>query len=191
MKKKKQLLTDRLILKEFESLSDEEKYKLKYDIFNGVDNVVINNTLIVEILEERKETKYSLELAQEFIDSTTKNTYRFAIYNKESEFIGIIGADLNQINKNATVGYWISQSQRRKGYISEAIKVLIKSCFEDLKLHRLGGSVFSFNEVSSKVLENVGFEKCGMRKESYYRNGAFQDDILYELLEKNYKLSNS
>jgi RimJ/RimL family protein N-acetyltransferase len=73
--------------------------------------------------------KYDLKDSLEFINLET-DRYIFVIYNKQNEFVRVMGIDsINRFNNTEDLGYWISKNQKRKGYISQALKIFLQSCF--------------------------------------------------------------
>ena len=65
------------------------------------------------------------------------------------------------------IGYWISEDYWNKGICTEALKILIKYCFEVKKYNVIWGTYFVDNLASGRVMEKCGFEKI---KEQTYLN---------------------
>ena len=76
---------------------------------------------------------------------------------------------------NAQIHYRLSQAERRKGYITEAVKCILKWCFDIVDLHRIYTFVTEENVPSSKVLLKCGFVLEGIMRQSsvnkYTKNG--------------------
>ena len=66
------------------------------------------------------------------------------------------------------IGYIFNPAFQNKGYASEAARAVIKYAFKELRVHRVVGYTNPDNIPSCRVLE-----KCGMRKEGYFRKKAF------------------
>lgn len=61
--------------------------------------------------------------------------YGIYIHN---EYIGNISIfDINTKKKSGEIGYWLSAAHTRKGYMTEAVKILEKEAFEKMKLNRI------------------------------------------------------
>lgn len=179
------ILTPKLTLKRILELEQIKKNKLAEEIFESIDDQIINNTLIIEILQKRNETKYSLELAESFVNNSDPNNQTFAIYNIENEFVGIIGIEINTYNNNGNLGYWISKHQRKKGYIKQALPEFITYCFKILNLHKLTAETFSINKISTKILKKNNFKLCGTKKDQFKRNDKYYNEKIFELLNPN------
>ena len=70
------------------------------------------------------------------------------------------------LNKRADISYFIGNKEFwGGGYTTEAISLVIKYSFEELRLHRLEAGVIDGNEASKAVLLKNGFELEGVFKE--------------------------
>ena len=103
----------------------------------------------------------------EIIKTIFNNDSIFAIELKSNKkVIGCIGYH-NKDNSNLKnlkddeieIGYWVSEDYWNKGICTEALKKLIKYCFEIKKYNVIWGTCFYDNLASGKVLEKCGFIK--------------------------------
>ena len=118
----------------------------------------------------------------------SKKAYNFCITLKENnKVIGGVGlgvGDIDWKNKNAEIGYWLGKKYWGQGLASEAVKLIVKFGFEQLKLHRIYGIVSEENIASQKVLEKCGFKLEGELKEEFYRDKKWHNGLIYGLLNK-------
>lgn len=71
-----------------------------------------------------------------------------------NEYIGNISVfDINQKNKSCEIGYWLSSFHTRKGYITEAVKIMEKEIFDEMKLNRIQIKCNEKNEASFGVIK--------------------------------------
>jgi ribosomal-protein-alanine N-acetyltransferase len=184
--KKSKLETKDLILININKLNQIQKETfVKQQVEEFEDEEIINNTGICEFLKGRE---YNIEDTKKFMNLET-DRYVFVIYNKQNKLVGVIGIEsINRYNKTGDLGYWISKNQRRKRYISQAIKIFLQSCIQDLKLNKINSSAFDYNIGSNKVLQNIGFKQIGIKKENRFRNGEYCDENMYELFQKDLKI---
>ncbi len=138
---------------------------------------------------------YPKDGAQKFIRSSFSNikknkAYELAIVLKESDkLIGIVSLlSVDMKNNNAELGYWLGKKHWGKGYVTQAVKLILDFGFNQLKLHRIYAKLFDKNIGSKKVLEKTGFKLEGTFKEHQYRHKKWQDVLRYGLLKKDYKL---
>lgn len=73
-----------------------------------------------------------------------------------------------------------------KGYGTEAIELVLKFVFAELKLNRLQLEVFSHNERGIRAYEKNGFKREGVLREALHYNGAFSDEIIMAIIRSDY-----
>ena len=112
-----------------------------------------------------------------------------AVDGEKTKPIGSIGLHrLNNKDHNATLGIAIGdKAYWSKGYGTEAARLIIKYGFEQLNLHRISSSVYSFNQRSFRMHLKVGFTEEGRRKENLFKNGAYYDEVVFGLLREDWK----
>ena len=83
----------------------------------------------------------------------------------------------------AELGWVLHPDHAGHGYATEAVRALIRLCFEDLGLRRVTAACFAANDASWRLMERVG-----MRREAYavrdalHRSGEWLDGMEYALL---------
>lgn len=91
-------------------------------------------------------------------------------------------------NRNAYIGILIgNKNQRRKGFASEAVKIIINLAFKYWNLHKLYALVCSANLPSLKLFEKLNFTKEAVLKESLFIDNTYYDQIIFSLLKKDYE----
>ena len=102
----------------------------------------------------------------------------------DGTFAGVIGlSDIDQTNRSAHVGYWISREYRNRGIMTLALSLICDYSRDDLKLSRLHTKVLEYNPSSMKVLIKNGFAIEGFLRESYMFEGKlYSEFILGKLL---------
>lgn len=83
---------------------------------------------------------------------------------------------------NADIGYWIGESYWGKGYGTEAVRLLVRYAFDELKLIRVYASVFESNRASMRVLEKSGFHLEVIIKSGIIKNDVVMDEYVYSIL---------
>ena len=86
--------------------------------------------------------------------------------NSDDKIVGSI--TLSQIFRgnfcNAYLGYFIGAEFGGKGFMTEAIELVLRYAFKNLKLHRLEANVQPVNLASIAVLKKNGFTKEGFSR---------------------------
>jgi RimJ/RimL family protein N-acetyltransferase len=83
----------------------------------------------------------------------------------------------------AELGWVLDPQYAGRGYATEAVRELIRLCFEEIGLRRVFAGCFADNEASWRLMERVG-----MRREAYsvgdalHRSGRWLDGVNYALL---------
>ena len=93
------------------------------------------------------------------------------------------------VSQSASLGYWIGKRFSRKGYMYEALEILLPSLFLDLRLNRIEAATLKNNVASRGLLEKIGFVKEGICRSYLKINGKWQDHVLYSLLEEDFKIN--
>lgn len=136
---------------------------------------------------------YTLKSAEEFIKLTqkywkNKSEAQFGIEDKETgKIIGMIGLmNLDFKAKKAEVGYWVGKKYWGKGIAKEALKLILKYAFKDLKLNRVYAKVASMNVPSCKLLKKCNFKLEGrLRKDGKFK-GKWDDLLIFGILKEEY-----
>ena len=74
--------------------------------------------------------------------------------------------------QSAYVGYWIDEAKAGHGYTPEAVVVLARFCFEDLRLHRIQIAIIPRNRASRRVVEKLGIREEGIAVRYLEINGV-------------------
>jgi len=69
-----------------------------------------------------------------------------------------------------------------KGYGAEALGLALQFAFQELNLHRVQLTVFSYNQRAIALYEKLGFRREGVFREHIERDGARYDMYLYGML---------
>ena len=81
--------------------------------------------------------------------------------------------------KNGILGYSIDKEYEGRGYMKEAINLVLEYAKDYLDLHRIEASALTTNERSKGVLLACGFEEVGVNKKYLYINGKWSDHITF------------
>ncbi len=114
----------------------------------------------------------------------------FAIADKTSlAYIGGIDlTSIDSIDRVAILSIVIGDpSNRNKGYGSEAIQLLLKHAFQELKLHKVELNVSAENEQAVRCYAKNGFQIEGRKRDHSFVNGGYIDEIQMGILESEYR----
>jgi ribosomal-protein-alanine N-acetyltransferase len=112
-----------------------------------------------------------------------------------SEDAAIAGAiHLNEIIRrsfqNAFVGYFIGAPFARRGYMTEALNLVVAHAFRHLKLHRLEANVQPGNKASRRLVERAGFRLEGYSPRFLKIGGRWRDHERWAITVEKWKATN-
>lgn len=86
-------------------------------------------------------------------------------------------------NTQAELGWTLDPAHQGRGYATEAVRELMRLCFEDLGLRRIEAHCFADNEASWRLMERVGMRREGLfRADSLHATRGWIDGMSYGLL---------
>jgi RimJ/RimL family protein N-acetyltransferase len=74
-----------------------------------------------------------------------------------------------------------------QGYGTEATRLMLDHAFGALGLHRVGLTVFEFNERAIRSYRKVGFTPEGRAREAIWRDGRYWDEVAMSILEPEWR----
>lgn len=113
----------------------------------------------------------------------------FEIHLNGGALIGVAYVtDISKHNQHGLVGVTIGDRERwGQGYGRESLELLLRYCFEELGLHRVGAETFEYNAAWKRLVQEAGFEKEGTARDYLRRDGTYWDKETYSLLEREYR----
>lgn len=141
----------------------------------------------------RDDAFFTLEHHVRLIDKYREDRYEdaryaFGIFRQDSdELVGVI--TLSDIIRgpiqSCFVGYSMDQDHNGKGFMTEAVELVVAYGFRALNLHRIEAGVMPSNAGSQRVLEKCGFEREGLWRKNVRINGKWEDHYAYGIINPN------
>lgn len=183
---KMEFRTERLYIRPVSIEDKESMYRYRSD-----SDTIKYLSLIPESVEDVavfiNKTSFELNVAGTW--------FQFVIIEQSSGIligdIGIHFLGTDSENKQVEIGYTLDKDFRRKGYATEALKIIIDYLINSLNKHRIIASIDPANLDSIKLVERLGFRKEAHFVESIFFHGKWVDDLIYALLAKEWKPFNS
>lgn len=173
------LESSRLILRKF-SIDDA-----KYMFENWASSETVTKYLTWNPHESVEKTKLYLE----YLDEQYKNpqVLNWCIQLKEIDLpIGGIDARLiSEPLKSFDIGYSIGEKWWNKGIATEALKMVIKYLFTDLKANRIEAYHDIRNMASGRVMQKCGMMFEGILREAKMARCGAVDVCLYSILKRD------
>jgi len=115
----------------------------------------------------------------------SQKLYYFAIRAKaDGRLLGKASViEVDWPNSFCSIRFGIGQAEdRRKGYATQAIQMLLRYVFAELNLYRVGATVPEYNEPAAALLKKLGFVEEVRRRQALERDGRRWDMVHYGLL---------
>jgi len=138
--------------------------------------------LFGEYLPLRQRSKTDLEKQY---DKSPPEAKSFFIEKKDGTKVGGIIHFL--VGELLEIGYALMPSERRKGYCTEAVDIMVDYLFLSKDIVRIQAHTDVRNVASQKLLEKVGFKKEGTVRKSIFIRGEWRDCYLFSILREEWK----
>ncbi|MDR2125742.1 MAG: GNAT family N-acetyltransferase [Prevotellaceae bacterium] len=130
-------------------------------------------------------SRYALKL---YIENSYKDIFetgqlRLMIENKTTgSAVGTVDLfDFDPMHERIALGVLIyAESNRRQGFATEALNLIVDYCFNILRLHQVYCNVDESNTKSIKMLTNIGFDIVGIKKQWMKTSNGWQNEILLQ-----------
>ncbi len=143
---------------------------------------------------DQDDYSYYRQMVNKGIESYRFSQFLFLIINNESgQTIGECGFhSINNKHFKGELFYLLRHDDfKQKGFMTEALPIVLDFGFNKLKLHRIEALVAPWNEPSIKLLNRFGFIKEGTRRQDYLLDGKFEDSDSYSLLKPEWEKANN
>jgi len=115
------------------------------------------------------------------------DAFRFVIENETGEVVGDLTTHHCDPRAGAfSYGIVIRRAHRRCGYATEAIALVLRYYFRELRYQKATATVFSFNEVSARLHEKLGFQLEGRIRRTQFTDGALHDELIYGITAEEF-----
>ena len=113
-----------------------------------------------------------------------KTWHSFAIYHINGKLLGSISVSVTA--KMGVIGYWIRQSEQRKGVVTAALELILSYSFNYLKLDRVELIIAVDNIASRKTAEKIGATESYTIAKHIMTETMEHDAIVYKLERGQY-----
>jgi RimJ/RimL family protein N-acetyltransferase len=119
-----------------------------------------------------------------------QSLFMFKIEDSESHrSIGHVQLFVDRTNNMAMMGRVLvgPTALRGKGLGQLAVDLVLRHCFQTLRLHRVSLNVYDKNPAAIRCYEKSGFIREGILREATLVDGEYRNSILMGILESGYK----
>ena len=92
--------------------------------------------------------------------------------------------------RQAELGWVVDPDHARRGYATEAVRELLRYCFEELGVRRVTANCFLENDISWRLMERLGMRReTHAVRDSLHRSGRWLDTVAYAMLDDEWPLA--
>jgi len=126
--------------------------------------------------------------ADQALDRGKTHEYKWVIENLNGELVGM----LNTHTCDPRVGTFqygvaVKREHWRKGYASEAIRIVLGYFFRELRYQKVNGHVYAFNEPSLGLHRKLGFREEGRLRRMVYTDGRHFDEVIFGMTVEEFE----
>jgi RimJ/RimL family protein N-acetyltransferase len=128
---------------------------------------------------------------REMAEQTTKQAdsmrWSFVVESLAGEFAGV--GNLNSYNgKDGTFSFAIRifRPFRGRGYAKDALRILLRYGFLELRCQKANSATVSCNEASIRLHESLGFRIEGRIRRNVFTDGQYYDEVLFGMTREEY-----
>ncbi|MCM5553054.1 GNAT family N-acetyltransferase [Pleomorphomonas sp. NRK KF1] len=114
-------------------------------------------------------------------EAAEQTGFAFLIFRRDDDALlgGITLSNIRRgVSQSCCLGYWMSARHAGRGYMRRAVDLVLKFCFDELRLHRVEAACIPGNDRSLGLLEKAGFVREGYAKRYLMIDGRWQDHVL-------------
>ena len=115
------------------------------------------------------------------------DNYFWVIENLAGEMVGTLSThSCEPRNGSFKYGLAILDEHKRAGYASEAIRLMLRYYFGELRYQKVVAEVYGFNEDSISFHESMGFVLEGRLRQMIYTGGAYHDMLMFGMTSEEF-----
>jgi RimJ/RimL family protein N-acetyltransferase len=113
----------------------------------------------------------------------------FGMVDKGSnQLLGLIGMHrIDRVNKRVEIGYWLGKEHWGKGITSEAVRLVVRYAFKELRLQKVVARVWHPNIASAQLLKKCGFKQEGLLRRQTFRNRRWFVELMFGILKEEFR----
>jgi RimJ/RimL family protein N-acetyltransferase len=115
------------------------------------------------------------------------DSYQWAIEALEGVLVGMISTFNSEVhNGTFEYGLGVHRAHWRRGYASEAIRLVLTHYFRELRYQKVTVRVYAFNEPSIRLHESLGFQQEGRLRRMIFTGGEYHDVLVFGLTAEEF-----
>jgi len=129
---------------------------------------------------------FSKYILKQYIENAKLDIYEVKqmrlVIEAENSAVGLIDLfDFDPFHKRSGIAIVLLKEYQKKGFGSEALRLIIEYSFKYLKIHSLFANIAMDNQPSLKMFQTLDFQITGTKKEWHFNSGKFKDEHFLQL----------
>ncbi len=128
----------------------------------------------------RSQEAVELWAQEESARTAINDQFRWMIETLEGKTVGTINTfGCSRRNGTFRYGLAIAREHQRRGYGRDAVLIVLRYYFMELRYQKATATVYSFNEPSLRLHEGLGFLREGQLRRMIYSRGEYYDEMVF------------
>ena|SRR5215207_942482 len=124
---------------------------------------------------------------QEAARAPENDIFRFQMETLDGVQVGTINTNNCDLRCGTfSYGLAVIGEHQRKGYASEAVRLVLRYYFDERRYQKCTVLVYAFNEPSQRLHESLGFTLEGRLRRMIYTNGDYHDALYYGITREEF-----
>jgi ribosomal-protein-alanine N-acetyltransferase len=140
-------------------------------------------------LDDLTKSAFQRRLSRQDRERLEDQAYGYLIFSARDDAL-LGGLTLGNVRRGvaqcATLGYWIGEKHAGQHLMTRAVRAVLRHAFLEMRFHRIEAACAPDNERSRRLLENLGFQREGFARSYLLIDGAWQDHLLFAMLERDF-----
>jgi RimJ/RimL family protein N-acetyltransferase len=143
---------------------------------------------LVDVIWVPKSREAVQQWAEKIATQEVKDeTYHWLIENRAGTPVGIINTfECNRRAGTFKYGLAVQAEHQRQGYASDAIQLVLRYFFHELRYQKVTVHVYDFNQPSIGLHERLGFTLEGRLRRMGFTQGHYFDELLYGMTAEEF-----
>jgi len=125
----------------------------------------------------------NLKTHEDWLLENNPNKKMFSMATEKVQVRGLCGlTSIDYVHSKAEISCYTEDWKHDKA----AIQTLIEFGFNDLNLNRLWAETFETHKIHLDILDELGFEREGVLRQSYFKDGKYLNSIIHSILRDDY-----
>ncbi len=104
----------------------------------------------------------------------------------ERKCIGCIDLRINSLHDKASFGYVLNKNYWNRGFMTEALTIILDVSFNELGLNRIEATYYAGNESSGRVMGKAGMRNEGVGLKEVKVKGQYMDVVHFGILKEHW-----